>query len=389
MNLYEFQAKGIFKEYGIKIPQSQLVCNPTDAVNASKEIGLPVVIKSQILEGGRGKAGLIRIVRQDSEVRKHAEDLLFNTGRTKNERHILVEKHIGAKREYYMGITIDELTEQPVLVFGTAGGVDIEEISKRNPETLFRLSIDPWEGVYDTRIESFVRELTIHKGVGKKLRPICKRMIQLFLDKDCLLAEINPLVASEEGDLVALDAKVVFDDNALFRHPAFRVMEGESSDVPLENEANKRGFSYVKLDGDIGIISHGAGLGMLAVDMIGNAGGSAANFLDIKGHEREKNKVQETRVRNEMDLVYSDTRIKAILFNVFGGLTRCDEVAEEIRNYLREHESRVPVVVRLSGTGSEKVHEILKDENVFLVDSLDAAISEVVRLSKRNKNRDN
>lgn len=385
MNLYEFQAKEMLREYDIKIPQGQLVHTSMEALNASKKIGFPVMIKAQVLEGGRGKVGLIRSADKESEVLKEIEDLTCRTDKFRNIKKMLVEERICLKEEYYLGITIDELAAKPVLIFGTTGGVDIEEISTEQPESIFKLMIDNWEEILQRQVGDFIARIPIGKETFETLILICKRLRKMFLEKDCLLAEINPLGVSGEGDLIALDAKIIVDDNALFRQPDIKEMEGESSDIPLENEANKKGFSYVKLNGDIGIISHGAGLGMLVVDMIENAGGRAANFLDIKGHEREKNRIQEIRVKNEMDIVLSDDRVKAILFNVFGGLTRCDEVALGIRAYVEKHQVGIPIIVRLSGTGSEKVNEILKDLNVILVEDLDEAISKVVQIQKGNK----
>lgn len=262
------------------------------------------------------------------------------------------------------------------------GGVDIEQVSQENPDTIFKMSIDPWGRFFEERTEAFFREIPLNTDTKQKLKSFYERLSRLFFDKECTLAEINPLGLSEEGELVALDAKITVDDNALFRQADLHDMEYESSGIPLENEASRRGFFYIELDGDIGLVTHGAGLSMLIVDMVKNAGGNPANFLDKKGHEREKNKTWDIQVKNEMDIVLSDKRIKAILFNVFAGLVRCDEIAMGLRKYLRENRVGIPTVVRLSGTGSEKVHEILKDENVILADNLNEAVSEVVRLSK-------
>lgn len=382
MNLYEFQAKKVFEAYGINVPQGQLVDNPSEALNASKKIGMPVMIKAQVLEGGRGKAGLIRIAEDDSKVTEHAEDLLLHTGRSKNVKKLLVEERVALRNEYYLGITIDEIAALPVLLFGTAGGVDIEQVSQEKTDTIFKMNIDPWERFSEAQIEAFLCGLPLSTDIRQKLKSFCEKLSRLFFDKECTLAEINPLGLSEKAELLALDAKMIVDDNSLFRQTDLQDMEYESSDISLENEASRRGFFYIKLNGDIGLITHGAGLSMLIVDMVKNVGGDPANFLDKKGHEREKNKNWEIQVKNEMDIVLSDSRIKAILFNVFAGLVRCDEIAMGLRKYLRENRIGIPIVARLSGTGSEKVHEILKGENVILADNLNEAVSEVVKLSK-------
>jgi succinyl-CoA synthetase beta subunit len=382
LNLYEFQGKRIFREYGIPVPQGQVIHGPHEAVNTVQRIGVPVVMKAQILEGGRGKAGLVRSSQDEAEAHQQAQDLFSQRGKGKNVKRVLVEKKIPLRGEYYLGMAIDELNSLPVLIFGTLGGVDIEEISQSRPETLFKLFQNPWERLSLNNLGQFLTTIPLGEDIRRKLRPGCEKLSQIFFDQECILAEINPLGFSQEGDLVALDAKVIVDDNSLFRHPNLQPLEETSSDIPLENEALKKGFSYVKLDGDIGVVSHGAGLGMLVVDMIRQAGGRAANFLDIKGHEREKNRLQEIRVKNEMDIVLADASVKGILFNVFGGLTRCDEVALGLRKYLKEHKVEVPIVVRLFGTRSEMVPEILRDVDVTLINDLDRAVAEVVRLRK-------
>ena len=382
MNLYEFQGKRIFREYGIPVPRGQVTHDPREAVDTAREIGFPVVMKAQILEGGRGKAGLIRSAQDEAEAHQQAQDLFSQRGKGKNVKRVLVEEKIRLRGEYYLGMAIDELNSLPVLIFGTLGGVDIEEISQSKPETIFKLFLEPWERLSLNHLDQFLTTIPLEEDIRKKLTPCFERISQLFFDLECILTEINPLGFSQEGELVALDAKVIVDDNALFRHPDLQPLEETSSDIPMENEALKKGFAYVKLEGDIGVVSHGAGLGMLVVDMIRQAGGRAANFLDIKGHEREKNKLQEIRVKNEMDIVLADPSVKVLLFNVFGGLTRCDEVALGLRKYLKEHKLRVPIVVRLFGTRSEKVPEILRGVEVTIINDLDRAVAEVVRLRK-------
>ncbi len=380
MNLYEFQGKKILKKYGILIPQGQVAQGPREALDAAREIGFPVVMKAQFLVGGRGKAGFIRIAHDEVDAHQQAEDLFSRRGMNKKVERVLVEKKISLWGEFYLGMAIDELNSLPCLIFGTLGGVDIEEISQSKPETIFRLFLNPWERISLKDLDRFIAAIPVNEGTRRELKPCLEKLIQIFFDQECILAEINPLGFSQGGEFVALDAKIIVDDNALFRHPDLQRLEETSSDIPLENEALKKGFSYVKLNGDIGVVSHGAGLGMLVVDMIRQSGGNPANFLDIKGHEREKNKLQEIRVQNEMDIVLADPSVKVILFNVFGGLTRCDEVAAGLRNYLSRNKVNVPVVVRLFGTGSEKVPEILRDMPVIITNSLDEAIARVIQV---------
>ena len=382
MNLYEFQGKRIFREYGIPVPQGEVIHELYEARNAIQKIGVPVILKAQVLEGGRGKAGLVRSAQDEAEAHQQAQDLFSQREKGKIFKKVLVEKKIPLRGEYYLGMAIDELNSLPVLIFGTLGGVDIEEISHSRPETIFKLFQNPWERLSLNSLGQFLTAIPVGEDIRRKLGSCCEKLSQIFYDQECILAEINPLGFSQEGEFIALDAKVIVDDNALFRHPNLQPLEETSSDIPLENEALKKGFSYVKLDGDIGVVSHGAGLGMLVVDMIQQAGGRAANFLDIKGHEREKNRVQEIRVKNEMDIVLADASVKGILFNVFGGLTRCDEVALGLRKYLMEHKVKVPIVVRLFGTRSEEVPEILRDVQVTLMNDLDRAVAEIVRLRK-------
>lgn len=359
--------------------------NPEEAIEVARKIGFPVMMKAQILEGGRGKAGLIRSAQDADKAHQRAQDLFFQSGWGKKVKRILVEEKIAFQREFFLGMAIDEFRSLPVLILGILGGMDIEEISQNRPETIFKMHLNPWESLPSKELGPFLKNIPLGEGLQSQFKPYCEKLSQLFFDKDCILAEINPLALSREGSFAALDAKIIVDDNALFRHPDLQPLEEKSSDVPLENAANKKGFSYVKLDGDIGVVSHGAGLGMLVVDMIHNAGGKPANFLDIKGHEREKNRLQEVRVKNEMDIVLADPSVKAILFNVFGGLTRCDEVAAGLRDYLKTHKVEIPMVVRLFGTGSEKVPEILKDMPVILANNLDEAITRVIRVQQERK----
>jgi len=382
VNLYEFQGKRIFREYGIPVPQGEVIHEPHEALNTVQKIGVPVVMKAQVLAGGRGKAGLVRSAQDEAEAHQQAQDLFSQRGKGKNVKRVLVEKKISLRGEYYLGVAIDELSALPVLIFGTLGGVNIEEISQSRPETIFKLFQNPGERFSLNSLDQFLTTIPLGEDIRRKLRPCCEKLSQIFFDQECILAEINPLGFSQQGEFIALDAKVIVDDNALFRHPNLRPLEETSSDIPLENEALKKGFSYVKLDGDVGVVSHGAGLGMLVVDMIRQAGGRAANFLDIKGHEREKNRLQEIRVKNEMDIVLADPSVKGVLFNVFGGLTRCDEVALGLSKYLMEHKAEVPIVVRLFGTRSEAVSEILKGVEVTLINDLDRAVAEIVRLCK-------
>ena len=381
MYLHEHRAKELFSQYGIPLPAREVAGDPAEAVTSSEKIGLPVVLKAQLLEGGRGKAGLITMVDAPSEIRDKAE-ALFSVGKTRGFQQILVEKKIAIKKEYYLSVTIDQSTAQPLIIFGKIGGVDIEKVSGEHPESLFRENLDVFGSSPSEQIQSFAAEISVDSDIKEKLRDVIERLVKLFMEKECILAEINPLALSSDDRLVALDAKVMIDDNCLYRHSDLKEIESEASDIPLENEASERGLTYVHLDGDIGVMSSGAGLGMFTVDMIRKEGGSPANFMDIKGSEREKNRYQETRMMNEMDIVLSNPRVKVLLINKLHGLSRCDEVAMGIRKYLQEHEVNVPTVVRLAGTRSEYVHEILKNEDVILVENLDEAVSAAMKILK-------
>jgi len=381
LNLYEYQAKDILRRYDLPTPEGRLCENTAQVTEALVDIGLPVMVKAQILEGGRGKRGLILSAESRDDAVGQAEKMLSGAGLAKPIRKVLVEQRLPLQKEFYLSVTVDELNAAPVLVFGTQGGVDIEELSRTRPETIFKMHIDPENGISADGLTRFLDDVPLEDTIKRAFRPFCRKLAALFLQNDCLLAEINPLGLVSEDSLLALDAKISIDDNALFRHADFKKLESEASDIPLENKANRLGFSYVKLDGNIGIVSHGAGLGMYTVDLVGKGGGRAANFIDINGSERELNRSQELRVKNELDIVLSDPRVVAVLFNVFGGLTRCDEVAMGIRKYLEQSRVNVPLVVRLSGSASEKVPEILDGLDVTLAGDLAGAVSAAVKIA--------
>lgn len=381
MKLYEYQAKDLLRQHGLPTPAGRLCENTAQVAEAVVDIGLPVMIKAQVLEGGRGKSGWILPAETRDDAVRQAQCLLSGATAEKPVAKLLIEQRLPPDREFYLSVTIDELNASPVLVFGTHGGVDIEDLSHKRPDSIFKLHVDPEDGIRADRLDRFLEDLPLAVGVREALGAYCRNLVALFMQHECLLAEINPLALVSANRLIALDAKIIIDDNALFRHADLKKLESEASDIPLENTAIRLGFSYVKLDGNIGIISHGAGLGMYTVDLVGKAGGRAANFIDINGSERELNRSQELRVKNELDIVLSDPRVAVVLFNVFGGLSRCDEVAMGIRKYLETYPLRVPLVVRLTGSASESVPEILGGLDVTLAGDLSAAVSAAVNFA--------
>jgi succinyl-CoA synthetase beta subunit len=388
MNLLEHEGKKIFQKYGIPIPQGTVATTPQAARDATAELSGEVVLKAQLAAGGRGKAGGIRFAKSPAEAEKEAINLLGRHIKGIEVKTLLVERRLEGQKEFYAGITIDDRLGKPVILCTSHGGMEVEELSRTSE--LFRFPFHPSHGAFGYQVRSFAYRHFSDKNIASRLVPVLESLIRMFIEKDLTLVEINPLILTLEEGFVAADAKVVVDDNALFRQPEMRTLEEESYEDPLEREASRRGFYYVHLDGDIGVLTHGAGIGMFTVDMIRKKGGKPANFLDIKGQDRAKVREQaglmEKRMRVELEIVYSNPAIKAVLFNTFAGIGRCDEVAKGIRKYVEENPLRVPLVVRLAGTNAREGFEILKGLPVILAESLGEAVEAAMKAGGQNGN---
>ena len=388
MEIHEYQAKAILADYGVAIPEGGLAYSPEQATYRASEIGGERwVVKAQIHAGSRGQAGGIRICSHEREIWEAADELLgkrlvtHQTGeRGKGVYRLYVEAAVTSEREIYLGFVLDRAAERVMVVASAAGGTDIEEIAADDPDSIIRVNVEPAVG-----IQAFeAREIAFAVGLDASLVPQTVQLMaacyRAFLDLDVTMLEINPLAVTADGRLLALDAKMTFDDNALFRHQHVSELRDKSQEDPRERSANDRGLSYVGLDGDIGCIINGAGLAMATMDMIKHAGGEPANFLDIGGGASPE------RVLKAFRLVLSDDNVKAVLVNIFAGINRCDWVAEGVVQALKQLEVQVPVVVRLSGTNVEAGRRILADSDVTVItaDSLaEAGVRAVESIAER------
>jgi succinyl-CoA synthetase beta subunit/malate-CoA ligase subunit beta len=360
VKIHEFQAKRILAAYAIPVPKGEVTDTPAGARAVAERLGGPVVVKAQIHAGGRGKGGGIRPARSPAEAEQVAAQILGMLLRTpqtgpegRRVRRVLVEEATTIRRELYLGVVLDRRAGRPVVMASAAGGMEIEEIAAESPEKILRAPVDPAGGL----LPYVGRKLAYGLGVPADLtRPTAELILGLaraYQEKDCSLAEVNPLVITEDGRVLALDAKMTFDDNALFRLPHIAELRDKSQEDPRETRAADRGLAYVGLDGNIGCIVNGAGLAMATMDMIKAAGGEPANFLDIGGGATPE------RVAKAFRLVVSDANVEAILVNIFAGINRCDWVAEGIVQALEKHPVAVPVIVRLAGTHVEEGRKIL------------------------------
>jgi succinyl-CoA synthetase beta subunit len=376
MKLFEFEAKDILHRYGIPTPLGKVVSSPAEAESAAAEIGGPVALKSQVLVSGRGKSGGILFAHNPREARDVVGKLLHRTIKGLSVDRILVEREIDLMEEYYVSVTIDRQAKRYVVMASTSGGVDIEEIARTSPEKLSRHHVDPAIGfTRDAALDLATRLPAMDGKDVIRLGAILHTLYCAAMDYDAELAEINPLARTASGELVACDARIIIDDNALFRHPEFagtEYMRLEAS--PTEVEARKQGLAYVDLDGDIGIIGNGAGLMMATLDVVHLFGGRPANFLDIGGGAGAE------VIRKALAVIMSQPQVKAILVNVLGGVTRCDLVAQGIIEALNEATARKPIVVRMIGTKEEEGLRILQRAGISTFSNMEDAIQEVVRI---------
>ena len=361
MKIYEYQAKRLFETYGIAIPRGAVARSPEEAIQGSTAIGaFPLVVKAQIHAGGRGKAGGIKIIDNVERMGEAASLLLnkrFVTPQTGPEGRpvnaLLIEEALKIKREYYVGVTIDRKRACAVLLASTEGGMDIEQVAHEMPEKLHSEPVDPGVGLRPFQVSRLCYALGLDGIATKQMRAIIAGMCRLLVEKDCSDVEINPLVLSEEGKLVALDAKMNFDDNALFRHPDVSLLRDPSQDDPLEVEASRYNLNYIKLRGNVGCMVNGAGLAMATMDLIKLIGAEPANFLDVGGGATKE------MVKEGLRIVISDRDVKVVFINIFGGILRCDVFAKGVTEAARELDIKAPVVIRLEGTNVEIGRQIL------------------------------
>jgi succinyl-CoA synthetase beta subunit len=356
LDLYEYQGKELFRRAGIPVSEGRLATTAAEARNAAEELGGPVVVKAQVLTGGRGKAGGIKLAESPEEAEARAEEILGLDIRGHVVRRLWIEKASDIAKEYYLSVTFDRGAKQPLLMFTTQGGVDIEEVAASSPDALVKLHVDPFEGFQPWHARALVY------GVGvddpdeqKQIAAIAARLYSAFVEFDAMLCEINPLIVTPAGEVKALDSKFTVDDNALFRHPDVAEMRDPDAFPPEERAAREKGVTYVKLDGEVGILGNGAGLVMSTLDVIVLVGGRPANFCDLGGGGDAQGVV------DALEIITGDAQVKAILFNIFGGITRCDEVARGILQALGQMEIPHPIVVRLDGTNAAEGRKLLEE----------------------------
>jgi len=356
LDLYEYQGKQLFARYGIPVSNGRFVTTAEDARQAAEEIGGEVVVKAQVLTGGRGKAGGIKLAANPDEAEARAREILGLDIRGHVVRRLWIESASEIAKEYYVSITFDRGTKQPLFMFTTEGGVDIEEVAETNPAALVRLHVDPLEGFQPYQARRLVYGAGVEDpGEQKQIAAIVGKLYEAFVATDAMLCEINPLIVTPDGEVKALDSKFTVDDNALYKHPEIAEMRDVEAADPLEALAREKHVTYVKLDGEVGILGNGAGLVMSTLDVIALAGGTPANFCDLGGGGDAEGVV------DALDVITRDEQVKSIFFNIFGGITRCDEVARGILTALERMTIEHPIVVRLDGTNAEEGRRILAE----------------------------
>jgi succinyl-CoA synthetase beta subunit len=371
LNLHEHQSKDLFRAAGIPVPPGEVASTVDQAVAAAARFGYPVVVKAQVLIGGRGKAGGVKVVRSQEELSREAGRILGMDIRGLRVSKVLITPSADIAREYYAGMVLDRRDETPLLMVSPAGGIDIEEVARTTPDKIIRIPID-MRGLPAYRARAAARFLDKAPAVQKQIVPILRHLARVYRDLDCSLAEINPLAVTKQGEVLALDAKIVLDDNALDRHADLAKLRDLSAEDPGEIEARERGLSYVKLDGTIGCIVNGAGLAMATMDLIQYHGGKPANFLDIGGSSNPE------KVESAMGILTRDPRVRAVLFNIFGGITRCDDVARGLLTVLDRSQVRIPIVIRLTGTNEKEARELLGGRGLMALSDMDEAVRAVI-----------
>ncbi len=371
MNLHEYQGKELFARFGIPVLPGQVAGTPEEARDIAASLGGTVVIKAQVQAGGRGKAGGVKLAHSPDEAFERARDILALTIKGLPVRKVLVAQAADIAKEYYCAIVMDREKKAPLVMLSAEGGVEIEEVARVAPEKIVRFHI-PLEGLRPYMARNLMAPLFPDFKQAAQAADMLMRLYRVYMDGDCSLAEINPLAVTPEGKVIALDAKVILDDNADFRHKDWENWRDPAEETPGARLARDKGLSYVKLDGDIGCIVNGAGLAMATMDLIKHYGGEPANFLDIGGSSNPE------KVTAALKIITTESHVRGILFNIFGGITRCDDVANGIVASLTASPLSVPLVIRLTGTNEDKARHILKDFGLSATTSMDEAVRMVI-----------
>src|SRR5574341_38814 len=377
MKLHEYQAKEIFARYGIRVPPGEMATTPQQASVIATRIGKPVMIKAQVHVGGRGKAGGIKKASNAWEANKVASQILGMEIKGLKVKKVLVTEQKKIKSEAYFGIITDRKSKKPVIMASAFGGVDIEEIARRTPDLIYKLEVDPIMGVFLYQTRDLTSKIYQDSKIASQAADILMKLYKVFWENDCSLAEINPLVVTEENEVWALDAKIVLDDNGMIRHPELEKLRDLDEEEKDEIEAKANGLSFVKMEGDIGCVVNGAGLAMATMDLVKHFGGNPANFLDVGGSSSPD------KVVAALKIILKEPKVRAILFNIFGGITRCDDIANGIVTATQELKPKVPIVVRLVGTNEYKARKILEGIKMPTANSMEEVVKKAIELSRK------
>jgi succinyl-CoA synthetase beta subunit len=384
VKIHEYQAKSILARHGVPVPQGEMVQTPAEVGAVARRLGDTVVVKAQIHAGGRGKGGGVKLAKSAEEAERIAADMFgmcLVTHQTGPEgrivKRILVEAGVQIARELYLGLVIDRATGQPVLMASPAGGMEIEKVAAETPHLMFKAFIDPAAGLLPFQARSLAFNLGLEGSAVSKAAKVMGQIAEAFMATDASLVEINPLIVTASGDVIALDAKMNFDDNALFRHPDIKAFRDLDEEDPLEIEASKYALNYIRLDGTIGCMVNGAGLAMATMDVIKLAGGEPANFLDVGGGATAE------QIRNAVRILTSDHNVRAVFVNIFGGILRCDILAEGLVAAVKELNVTLPIVIRMEGTNVDAGKKMLRDSglNFTTAEAVDEAAAAVVKLA--------
>src|SRR3954452_13415484 len=380
MDLLEYQGKQLFARHGVPVPEGRPATSVDEAVAAADAIGYPCVVKAQVLIGGRGKAGGIKVAQNADEAREHATNILGMDIRGHTVGEVWIEEASDIAEEYYASIVFDRSAKAPLFMLSTQGGMDIEEVAESDPTAIARLHVDPLLGFQAFHGRRLAYEAGLPADVVRPVGALLAKLYEAFTAEEAMLVEVNPLTVLSDRSVKALDAKVTLDGNSLFRHEDNAALRNAGAEDPQEQMAKERGLTYVKLDGDIGILGNGAGLVMSTLDVVAQFGGKPANFLDAGGGSKAE------AITSAVEVILSDPKVKAVLFNIFGGITRCDEVANGLVEAFKQLEPQVPFVVRLDGTNDVEGRQILADAslpNVHTAATMDEAAQKVVELAKQ------
>ena len=378
MDLLEYQGKLLFRKHGLPVPDGQAAASVSEAVEAAEALGYPVVVKAQVQIGGRGKAGGIKLANDRAEAEAHAQAILGMDIRGFTVHEVYVEQASEIDEEYYAAVVFDRSAKKPMAMLSRMGGMDVEEVAEKDPEAMRMLHVDPLIGFQDFQGRRLAFEAGIAEDVIRPVGAVLAQLYDVFVREDATLVEVNPLLITKKREVVVLDAKVTIDANALFRHPDVAELRDLSAEDPQERMAKERGLTYVKLDGNVGILGNGAGLVMSTLDVVAQAGGRPANFLDAGGGSKAE------AITSAVEVILSDDKVSAVLFNIFGGITRCDEVARGLIEAFEQIKPDVPFVVRLDGTNDKEGRALLAEAdlpNVHTESTMLGAAQKVVELA--------